>query len=123
MFLLSIALERILPLQVASVPKSFEWIPFFSFLHGSLAVNAQSFLQKVFLYGAGLALLTDTGLGPALACLIEGAILLTTSLLETMLVGRSAEITDTVMVLLLALVCQTLRPGARLRHEPAQIES
>ena len=108
MFLLSIALERILPFQISTAGRPFEWIPFFSFLHGSLAVNAQSFLQKTFLYGAGLTLLTEGGLGLVMASLLEGAVILATSFLETMLVGRSAEITDTVMVLLLALVYQAL---------------
>lgn len=121
MFLLSLALERILPLQLANASKSFEWIPFFSFLHGSMAVNLQSFLQKAFLYGSGLALLTGAGLSLLSASFLEGATLLATSLLETSLAGRSAEITDTVMVFLLAAVCQvsmSRRPPAR--HEDAQ---
>ena len=121
MFLLSITLERILPLQLANASKSFEWIPFFSFLHGSMAVNLQSFLQKAFLYGSGLALLTGAGLSLLSASFLEGTILLATSLLETSLAGRSAEITDTVMVFLLAAVCRvsmSRRPPAR--HEDAQ---
>lgn len=115
-FLVSIALERVLPLQMSATARPFEWIPFFSFLHGSLAVNTQSFMQKTFLYGAALVLLMDAGLGLVRASLLEGAILLATSVFETLLVGRSAEITDAVMVVLLALVCHaltTMRPYAR----------
>jgi hypothetical protein len=50
------------------------------------------------------------------ASLFEGAVLAATSVFETLLVGRSAEITDAVMVILLALVCHaltTMRPHAR----------
>jgi hypothetical protein len=115
-FLVSIALERILPLQMSAAARPFEWIPFFSFLHGSLAVNTQSFMQKTFLYGAALVLLMDAGLGLVGASLFEGAVLAATSVFETLLVGRSAEITDAVMVILLALVCHaltTMRPHAR----------
>jgi len=115
-FLVSIALERILPLQMSAAARPFEWIPFFSFLHGSLAVNMQSFMQKTFLYGAALVLLMDAGLGLVGASLFEGAVLAATSVFETLLVGRSAEITDAVMVILLALVCHaltTMRPHAR----------
>ncbi len=115
-FLVSVALERVLPLQISATARPFEWIPFFSFLHGSLAVNTQSFMQKTFLYGAALVLLMDAGLGLAWASLLEGAVLLATSVFETLLVGRSAEITDAVMVILLALVCHaltTMRPPAR----------
>ena len=115
-FLVSIALERILPLQMSAAARPFEWIPFFSFLHGSLAVNTQSFMQKTFLYGAALVLLMDAGLGLVGASLFEGAVLVATSVFETLLVGRSAEITDAVMVILLALVCHaltTMRPHAR----------
>ena len=114
LFLLAIVLERILPLQMAATARPFEWVPFFSFLHGSLAVNTQSFLQKVFLYGAGLYLLIDAGLGLVWASILEAPIVLGTSVFETVLVGRSAEITDAMMVLLLAvgahLVARIIRP-------------
>jgi VanZ family protein len=117
LFILSIVLERILPLQIATTARPFEWIPFFSFLHGSLAVNAQSFMQKVFLYGAGLSLLTDSGLGLVWASVLEGGVLLVTSLLETMEVGRSAEITDAVMVIMIAIVWRLLPARPAVRQE------
>jgi hypothetical protein len=121
LFLISIALERILPFQIATTAIPFEWIPFFSFLHGSLAVNVQSFMQKVFLYGAGLSLLTDSGLGLIWASVLEGSVLLVTSLLETVLIGRSAEITDTVMVILIAAVWRFLAtPHSALRKDLPQ---
>lgn len=113
LFLLSIALERILPLQIAETTRPFEWIPFYGFLHGSLAVNTQSFMQKIFLYGTGLYLLLDAGLGLIWAALLEGLIILATSLFETMLVGRSAEITDALMVLLLAVIAHVLASVSR----------
>ena len=122
-FLLSVALERILPLQIAANARPFEWIPFFSFLHGSLSVNVQSFLQKIFLYGAGLYLLSEAGLGLVWASIVEGLVVLATSLFETMLVARSAEVTDAVMVLSLALVAYVLgginRPEQALVAKPA----
>jgi VanZ family protein len=119
--LLAIVLERILPLEVATTARPFEWVPFFSFLHGSLAMNVQTFMQKVFLYGAGLNLLTDSGLGLVSAGILEGAIVLTTSLLETLFAGRSAEITDTMMVLLLALVAYILTAGRKTRPTESRL--
>ena len=103
-FVLAIVLERVLPWHLLATPRTFEWIPFFGFLHGSLGINVQSFLQKVFLYGTALILLTDSGLKLAIAAGIECTILAGTSFAETYLVGRSGEVTDTLMALMLAAI-------------------
>ena len=69
---------------------------------GSIAVNVISFCEKSFLYGSLLYLFTEASGRLRTAVLVVGGALFVTSWLETYLPGRSAEITDPVMVLLLA---------------------
>src|SRR5579862_1800834 len=85
------------------MPHPFGWVPFASFFPGSIAVNAQSMLQKTFLYGSALVLLVDAGLALIWASGILCTILFATSMAQTYLIGRSGEITDTLLALLLAL--------------------
>ena len=70
LFLVSIVLERLLPFQMV-VAKPFEWIPFYSFLHGSMEVNLQSLAQKVFMYGAGSVAFDRCGVGSSHSCAIR----------------------------------------------------
>jgi hypothetical protein len=72
-------------------------MPFLSVLHGPWGVGLQSILQKFFLYGSLLWLLVDRGLNLALAAAVEMGLLFATSLVQTHIPGRSAEITDTVL--------------------------
>ena len=113
-----VILSRILPWQLAASAKSFQWMPFYGLLHGSLAVDIQSFCEKVFLYGTLLLLMVEAGLGLIAACLAECIALLATSALQTILANRSAEVTDCVIALLLTLVYLILtRQGGASKGE------
>lgn len=105
---------RILPWEFAATPKPFQWIPFFGFLHGSLQVNVISFAEKFFLYGTVLFLLVRSGVWLSVAVGLEFLILFGTSLLQTLMVHRSAEISDAVLVLILGFVYVYFR---RQHHE------
>ena len=91
-------------------PHDFGFIPFESFLHGSMVVNAQSFLEKSFYYGALVWLLTQCGVAVRTAGLFVALVLLSTSVAE-MYLPRSAEITDAVIALAAALVLWLVTPG------------
>lgn len=94
--------ERLEPFQFMASARPFGWTPFLSFMRGSTSINTQSFLEKFFLYGSLIWLLTVTGLRLVLAALAVALGLFVTSLMETHLPGRSAQITDTVMALVIA---------------------
>jgi VanZ family protein len=98
----AVVIERLKPFQFQSVARDFGWVPFRSLMEGSIAINVMTFCEKSFLYGALLYLSMEAGGRLRTAVLIVGGILFTTSWVETYLPGRSAEITDLVMVLLLA---------------------
>lgn len=97
-----VAAERLQPFHFIAGGHAFGWIPFSSFMHGSMAVNTQSFLEKFFLYGGLIWLLTEAGLRRLTAGYVVALGLLATSVLETHLPGRSAEITDAMMALVIA---------------------
>lgn len=109
LFAVMVVLTRILPLQWEPEPKPFQWIPFFGFLHGSLRFNIIALWEKLYLYGALLLLAVKAGLRPGIAVTLACAILLATSVLQIFLAGRSAEITDAVLVLLLGLIYRLLK--------------
>lgn len=104
---------RLEPFQFHLPPGHFEPIPFLSFLRGSVEVNLRSFLEKFFLYGSLVWLLAAGGLRIRASAAIAAAMLLLTSLAETCLPGRSAEVTDAVMALLAGVILGSLkRDGA-----------
>jgi len=109
LFAVMVVQIRMLPFQLAPEPKPFQWIPFFGFLHGSLQLNIIALWEKLYLYGTLLLLLVKAGMKPGIAVTLECVILLVTSLAQSFLIGRSAEITDALMALVLGLIYWGLR--------------
>jgi hypothetical protein len=104
LFAAYIVAERLAPFQFTVDGPAFGWIPFRSLLYGSLELNILSFLEKVFLYGAMIWLLDKSGLRLGTSTILVAVVLFATSLAETYLPGRSAEITDALMSLLIGAI-------------------
>ncbi len=105
---------RLAPFDFEAMSRPFGWVPFGSYLGGSLNVNIVSFLEKFFLYGSLIWIGREAGLRILMATGATAGLLLATSLAETHLPGRSAEITDAVMALLIGAIFATMigaRPG------------
>jgi VanZ family protein len=98
-----IVVERLQPFLFEATPRGFGWLPFRSFMTGSLEIDLMAFLEKCFLYGSLLFLLIEAGWRLRNSALFIALALFATSWVETYLPGRSAEITDAVMVLLIAV--------------------
>src|SRR5579872_899283 len=77
-----IVLQRLEPFQFGAVGRHFEWMPFLSFMQGSLEANIQSFFEKFFLYGSLVWLLVEAGLRLAWSAGLVTAILFVTSQME-----------------------------------------
>jgi VanZ family protein len=99
-----IVAERLEPFQFSAHGRAFGWTPFRSFLYGSVEVNITSFLEKAFLYGALIWLLDKSGLRSGVSTILVATMLFAASWAETYLAGRSAEITDAVMALLIGII-------------------
>jgi VanZ family protein len=124
-----VVLWRLEPFHFGSVARSFGWMPFYSLLNGSLAVNTESYLEKVFYYGSIIWFMAEAGLAIWIAGLTVAAVLFATSVAEIYLPFRSAEVTDAVIVLVVAFLASLMTPEeadklsrsnirtAPLRHE------
>jgi VanZ family protein len=94
-----IVVARLAPFVFSAAPGAFGWVPFVSFLRGSIGVAIQAFCEKFFKYGGLIWLLRHAGLRTVYATILTAALLFVTSLAEIHLPGRSAEVTDAVMAL------------------------
>ena len=109
LFLANVVAERLEPFQFSAYGRAFGWIPFHSFLYGSVEVNITSFLEKAFLYGALIWLLDKSGLRSGVSTILVAILLFATSWAEIYLPGRSAEITDALMALLIGAIIATIK--------------
>ena len=108
----SVAAQRLEPFHFVAQARHFNWIPFLSFMQGSIQVDTLSFLEKGFLYGSLIWLLQKNGVPFFVATLAVAGLLLVTSLMEVHLPGRSAEITDAVMALFIGGVIALVRSAS-----------
>ncbi len=113
---LVIAGNRLLPFDWQAAGHAFGWVPFASVMHGSLSGNAQSLAEKTFLYTSLVWLLATAGLRYATAGILAGTVLFATSLIETHLPGRSAEITDALIALIAAVFLHWLSGSTSKRN-------
>ncbi|WP_428662869.1 VanZ family protein [Reyranella sp.] len=99
----TVLIGRLQPFEFAPMPRDFEWMPFLSLMRGSLAVNVMSLFEKSFLYGSLIYLFIEAGGRLPTAALVVSLTLFATSCTQMYLPDRSAEITDAVIALLLAI--------------------
>lgn len=99
-----IVVQSLDPFHFLPRARPFGWIPFLSFMHGSVEVNIRSMFAKVFTYGSLLWLLTRSGWSLTAATIFSAPLVLALRYAQTYLPFRSAEITDFLIVLILALV-------------------
>ena len=106
-----VILWRLQPFQFQAPTRPFGLTVFSSFARGAVEVNVQSFLEKVFYYGSLLWLTTEAGVRLRMSAIVVVALLLVTSVLEIYLPGRSAEISDAVMAVIMACLIKLLSPA------------
>jgi VanZ family protein len=116
-FAAMIAIDRLQPFRFEAAPHAFGWVPFGSFMRGSIAVDIQAFCQKFYEYGGLIWLLHRGGMRLRAGTLLTASLLLATSFAERWLPGRSAEITDAIMALILGGMFAVLRE--RIHPTPA----
>jgi VanZ family protein len=98
--------QRLEPFHFSELPGHFGWIPFYSFMQGSIGIDVQSFFEKFFIYGSLIWLLVQVGWRLGFAATVVFVLLLLTSWAEIYLPGRSAEITDAAMALAIAVIAE-----------------
>jgi O-antigen ligase len=95
---------RLEPFEFLASGRAFGWIPFLGLMSGSIEIDILSFLEKFFLFGSSIWLLTRAGLRLRSATFVVAVILFITSQAQTYLPNRTAEITDAAMALLIGAV-------------------
>ena len=113
LFTASIVMESLAPYRWSAQPHAFTWLPFGGFLRSSVASSVSSFLDKLFHYGALPWLWIGAGLRPGTAAAGAAALVLALRLAQMWIPGRSAEISDCLMVLLMAGLLRLLGEAPR----------
>ncbi len=108
LFAAFVIVDALRPFVFLPSPRAFEWSPFISFINGSRGHASHVFLEKTFIYGSLLWLFRRSGLVWASATLLAAGLVLASRITQMWIPGRSAEITDVMMVLILAAVMKVL---------------
>ncbi|TMJ57283.1 MAG: VanZ family protein [Alphaproteobacteria bacterium] len=104
---------RLEPFEFLAPGRAFGWIPFLGFMSGSVEIDVLSFLEKFFLFGSSIWLLTRAGLRLRSSTFVVAAILFITGQAQTFLPNRTAEITDAAMALLIGAVFALIEDETR----------
>jgi VanZ family protein len=107
----AILLRQFQPFYFLAVPQPFSWIPFAATLESSREAATAIITRKAFDYGALIWALRCTGLPFVHAGLAVAAVLGATEAIQTYLPGRSPEITDPLLALLMMLVLRAMSPA------------
>jgi len=102
LFVVLIALLALEPFHFSTPARAFGWVPFRSFLEAESGGAIRSFFEKAFLYGGMMWLLVRAGSSVGAAAAFAATLVFALRLIQVYLPGRSAEITDTILVLIFA---------------------
>jgi hypothetical protein len=104
-----VMLSAMEPFQFLPKPRAFGWVPFYSFMLTPREAASTIFLEKSFTYAMLVWLPNHAGLRLSTSTCLAAALVLATRVVQVYLPGRSAEITDALMVLMFAAVIRTMR--------------
>jgi VanZ family protein len=107
-FAVFVVVDALRPFTFLATPRPFGWSPFLAFMNGPRGGGSHTFLEKSFIYGTLVWLFVQAGGKWARATIAACALVLASRVAQMWLPGRSAEITDPLMVLILAVVLRVL---------------
>jgi VanZ family protein len=106
--LTSILISGLTPWPRLPYALSFMWMPFAGLLNGNMIGNTAALINKCYLYGGVILLLGQIGLRFPLAGLLLGSGLWGIEWLQRFSPGRTPELTDPLLALLLGGIFQTV---------------
>jgi len=112
-FLAVIVLRGLSPFHFATSSTAFNWMPFVATLLGEWQSAAGVLIEKVFYYGTAIWLLSAAGVRLARSAAVVAAVLTLIEIAQIHLPGRTPEITDPILAVLMGFVLAALksRPG------------
>jgi len=114
-FLIAILIRGLSPFHFATQSQGFSWIPFAGFLATEWQYGLLVLLEKSFYYGTAIWLFNASGIRLTAAAAITAATLAFIEIAQIHLPGRTAEMTDPLMAILLAFAF-----GILSRQSPAR---
>ena len=111
LFVILIVVLALAPFHFSANPRAFGWVPFRSFLESPPAAATRVFFEKAFLYGGMMWLMVRAGLSIGGSAAFGGVLVLGLRLCQVYLPARSAEITDAVLLLMLAGMMKLIALG------------
>jgi VanZ family protein len=102
LFAIHVTVDALRPFQFSPHAHRFSLVPFRSFLEASRASGIYSFFNKTFTYGVLIWSMVRAGWLWKRATVLAAGLVFILRIIQVYLPGRSAEITDTIMVLALA---------------------
>ena len=112
-FLAAILVRGVAPLHFVSQSSGFSWVPFGGFLGTEWQSGLGVFLEKSFYYGTAIWLLQKCPMRLVNAAAIVAGVLTAIEIAQIHLPGRTAEITDPLLAILLAVMLSAM---ARKTH-------
>ncbi len=109
-FALFVAVEALSPFRFADTGNHFGMLPFLAMIHSSRESLVASTFSKVFMYGTLVWATVRAGWPLGRAAIAATAFVLLLRMIQVYIPGRSAEITDAIMVLLMAGGIYVMRP-------------
>jgi VanZ family protein len=103
-----VVVEGLRPFRFLATPRAFGWIPFLSLIDGSVWTSLPAYMAKFFLYGTLLWSLRRSGFSWLAATMIAASLVFLVHYLQIYLPGRSAEITDVLLVAMAGALMRTL---------------
>lgn len=113
-FVASIAIQGVIPFELRADTGHFSFVPFSGFESGSMAANLQAFLEKVFLYGALIWMVGQTGASTEFSLVFNLVFLAAIEVAQTFIIDRSAEITDPLLGVVMGVILITLERHYRM---------
>jgi VanZ family protein len=104
----AVVVEGLRPFRFLAVARPFNWIPFWGLIDGSIWTGLPAHMAKFFLYGTLVWSLRRSGLWPIAATMVSAVLVFLVHYLQVYLPGRSAEITDVVLVVIAGALMKTL---------------
>jgi glycopeptide antibiotics resistance protein len=116
LFVTLIVLLALAPFHFSTTARAFSWVPFRSFLAAGTETAIRVFFEKAFLYGGMVWLIVRAGFSIGSATAFGAMLVFGLRILQVYLPGRSAEITDAILLLMLAAMMKLISL-AKLTHE------
>lgn len=104
----AVVVEGLRPFRFLTAPRAFSWVPFLGLIDGSIWTSLPAHMAKFFLYGTLVWSLRRSGLWWIAATMAAAVLVFLVHYLQIYLPGRSAEITDVVLVLMASALMRTL---------------